>query len=404
MSKFKTRKEMKTRTVHFTLGENAGRLLVDIAREHLLYSYNPQKALETITGSLTGCPKDIALDIIIGKLILLVDKDRITFNCVPFNPEIHNIIFNRLDAEGWAERKLLDMKRVSNEWRKALKELGKSIVKNNGRFEFTVKYDALLQYFYDGTAGNLIEVDEDDTISLMCGCVKGIKNFVEECFKILNVIDWIYKSYPGEIPDGFTTLPSEVKNLSTELFEIITGGSDIERLIRRNNIADKMLTSYINDEQNIRNAISEGIKPVDILKGWSAGWLSPDGEYYALNGSIANMLHNQIADALVEAKIIPISEIKDEKLKDIRQNPDEWLEAHGWVKIHGDWILYDGWNRESLPGHTAIPMTEKQKEIIYKYGQVCCNGILKLGFMQERISAARFEMTDILMLRKYFEL
>lgn len=63
---------MKTEYLHFTLGENAGRLLVDIAREHLLYSYNPQKALETITSSLTGCPKDIALDIIIGKLILLV--------------------------------------------------------------------------------------------------------------------------------------------------------------------------------------------------------------------------------------------------------------------------------------------------------------------------------------------
>lgn len=395
---------MRTRTVHFTLGENAGRLLVDIAREHLLYSYNPQKALETITSSLNGCPKDIALNIIIGKLILLVDEDRVTFNCVNFNPEIHKEIFERLDVEGWAERKLLDMKKVSKEWSKAIKELEKSIIKSDGEFEFTVKYDALLKYFYDGTADNLINTDEDDTISLMCGCVKGIRNFIEECFKTLNVIDWMHKSYPGEIPDGFITLPLEVKNLSNELFELIMGVSDIERLIRRNSIADKMLTSYLNDEQNIRDTISEGIRPVDILQGWSAGWLSPDGEYYALNGGIANMLHNQIADALVEAKIIPISERENGELIDIRRNPDEWLESHGWVKIHGDWILYDGWNRACFPGHTAIPMTEKQKETIYKYGQVCCNGILKLGFMQERISAARFEMTEIPMLKKYFEL
>lgn len=174
---------MKTEYLHFTLGENAGRLLVDIAREHLLYSYNPQKALETITSSLTGCPKDIALDIIIGKLILLVDEDRVTFNCVNFNPEIHGGIFERLDAEGWAERKLLDMKRVSNEWSKALKELEKSIVKHNGRFEFTVKYDALLQYFYDGTADNLINIDEDDTINLMCGCIKGVEEFHRGMFQ-----------------------------------------------------------------------------------------------------------------------------------------------------------------------------------------------------------------------------
>lgn len=395
---------MKTESLHFTLGENAGRLLVDIAREHLLYSYNPQKALKTITNSLVGCPKDIALDIIIGKLILLVDDDRVTFNCVNFNPEIHKGIFERLDAEGWAERKLLDMKRVSNEWSKALKELEKSIVKNNGRFEFTVKYDALLQYFYDGTADNLINIDEDDTINLMCGCIKGIKNFIEECFKTLNIIDWIYKSFPGEIPDGYTMLPYEVKNLSGELFELIMGNSEIEGIIRKNSIADKMLTTYLDSEQNIREVISEGIKPVDILQGWSAGWLSPDGEYYALNGSIANMLHNQIADALVVAGIIPIGRPEDGKAIDNRKNPDEWLESHGWVKIHGDWILYDGWNRAQIPGYKAVPMTEKQKEIIYKYGQVCCNGILKLGFTQERVSAERFEMTDIPMLRKYFDL
>ena len=170
---------MKTESLHFTLGENAGRLLVDIAREHLLYSYNPQKALETITKSLVGCPKDIALDIIIGKLILLVDEDRVTFNCVNFNLEIHKGIFERLDAEGWAERKLLGMKKVSKEWSKAIKELEKSIIKSDGKFEFTVKYDALLKYFYDGTADNLINPDEDDTISLMCGCIKGVRNFIE---------------------------------------------------------------------------------------------------------------------------------------------------------------------------------------------------------------------------------
>lgn len=75
------------------------------------------------------------------------------------------------------------MKRVSNEWSKALKELEKSIVKHNGRFEFTVKYDALLQYFYDGTADNLINIDEDDTINLMCGCIKGVRNFIDGMFQ-----------------------------------------------------------------------------------------------------------------------------------------------------------------------------------------------------------------------------
>ena len=49
---------MKTRKVHFTLGESAGQLIVSIAREHLIYSLNPDKALKAIKDSLVGCPTE----------------------------------------------------------------------------------------------------------------------------------------------------------------------------------------------------------------------------------------------------------------------------------------------------------------------------------------------------------
>lgn len=61
----------------FILGENTGKLLVDIAREQLLYKYNPEQAVKTLTDSLDGLSRELALEIILGKFILTVDDDRV---------------------------------------------------------------------------------------------------------------------------------------------------------------------------------------------------------------------------------------------------------------------------------------------------------------------------------------
>lgn len=58
----------RTRILHFTLGENAGKLLIDIAREHLTCNYDTDRAMRTLTESL-NCSKEIALDILSGKAV-----------------------------------------------------------------------------------------------------------------------------------------------------------------------------------------------------------------------------------------------------------------------------------------------------------------------------------------------
>lgn len=70
--------ETVKRTVHFTLGEGAGKLLTDIAREKIIYSLMPNEGLATIQESLIGCPKNIALDIIKGKLVLKTAEDNVS--------------------------------------------------------------------------------------------------------------------------------------------------------------------------------------------------------------------------------------------------------------------------------------------------------------------------------------
>lgn len=48
-------------TIHFTLGDRAGALIMQIAQEKLLYDYDPQKAIEVLTGSLPGLPTSLLL-------------------------------------------------------------------------------------------------------------------------------------------------------------------------------------------------------------------------------------------------------------------------------------------------------------------------------------------------------
>lgn len=142
--------------------------------------------------------------------------------------------------------------------------------------------------------------------------------------------------------------------------------------------------------------------PVNILDNYSAGWLSPQGKYYALNGMYPDLIHSEIAATLFQEEEIR-KELVYEKDYEYEKNPDFILEQNGWVKIHGSSICFDGWNLHNR-GKKNIAMTEIQKSMIYEYGQICCKGRLRLGYRQDTISAALFNITELPMLQKYFEL
>ena len=62
----------------------------------------------------------------------------------------------------------------------------------------------------------------------------------------------------------------------------------------------------------------------DILDGYDAGWLSPEGDFYGENGDVGNMIHLVIADTL-SLHTVSIGDSK---------NSDYALERLGWIKIH----------------------------------------------------------------------
>jgi len=106
---------------------------------------------------------------------------------------------------------------------------------------------------------------------------------------------------------------------------------------------------------------------------------------------------------MLEAGIIP-KDYKDDGQEFLYTSPDSYLGNKGWMKIHGDWILFEGydegheWKEDNSP-------TDAQLKELYRYGQNCCAGSLKLGYSKHHMSAVNIEKVNKVQLRmKYFKL
>lgn len=80
-----------------------------------------------------------------------------------------------------------------------------------------------------------------------------------------------------------------------------------------------------------------GILQKDIMDGYDAGWLSPDGEFYGADGETSSMIHMNLAEQIFNApcNIYAVRMAKDGvSIMSGIESPEYWLEKHGWVKIH----------------------------------------------------------------------
>ena len=84
-------------------------------------------------------------------------------------------------------------------------------------------------------------------------------------------------------------------------------------------------------------------------------------------------------------------------------NPDNILGRKGWVKVHGNWVLYEGYERVCL-GEDEVPITDEQIQALYMYGQYM-GGWLDFGFQRHRVTAVNIPDIDKLQYPlKYFKL
>lgn len=397
---------MDTQTLHFRVGAEMGIRLAEIAQEHFIYQENIDKALNVFNESFGGgCPEDLQLALLSGEKIILVDEEEQQFVVVDRSDYMHlDKAYPKIDFVDYFERKRNQMNDTLKGLEVALEEVAQKF-RNSSTYRFDFSVGAVVNYLYGDDEQMLDEVRDNWELNQMRTLLEVTKSFIVKSYRLAELSRKVNGLYHLNI--NFETfhlmvLAEKVRKFKDLNFEMFNDGY--------NDTSDYMngvsLSSYMNAVEEIDEVLSAGIEPIDIMDNYSAGWLSPEGEYYALNGEIANMLHNQIADALQEKGLIPMYENEREAELDIKMNPDAWLEQQGWVKIHGNNVHFAG-NLNPTLGKPIVHITDKQIEMIRDYITDCHQCLIKAGWRLEKTSIGMFTglaMKDkIALYKKYFD-
>lgn len=351
----------------FTIGKGFGQMLQRIAWEKLTEKYNPREAVEIITKSLPGCTEGMAVDILDGKIILGEDEATQEVTGTPGAGGKFN---------DWIREQRIHLEEEAKEWVKSLEGIRQEIADAGGKFEFSVRYPELISYLSGDKDAGLLDYPHSNVVEQIKGTVEGAENFFVKVGEVYEVIVWMCDA----LNTSRVLFSDSVLRVRTILDSLACSDPEVEASIRKQDFQKQRLSEFMEEREENQTEL----EPVEITEGYDAGWLSPDGDFYGLNGSTGNLLHLNIAERLLASKKIPVKEMR---------TPDRWLEENGWVKICHDWILFSG----SFYGKT---LTEAQIDKLYRYGQACCEGVLLLGTSQEPITAVRLRATEPLMLNK----
>lgn len=358
----------------FTIGKGFGQMLQRIAWERLTEKLSPMAAVEIITQSLPGCTEGMAVDILDGKVILSEDEETQEVLGTPGDGGKFN---------DWIREQRIHLEEEAKEWVKSLEGIRQEIADAGGKFEFTVRYPELVSYISGCEDAGLLDNPHSGTVEQIKGVVEGANGFFVRVGEVYEVIVWMCDA----LNISRVLFSDSVLRVRAILDSLACSDPEVEASIRKQDFQKQRLSEWMENEKKIEEYHQTELKPVEITEGYDAGWLSPDGDFYGLNGSVGNMLHLNIAERLLASKKIPVKEMR---------NPDRWLEENGWVKVHHDWILFSG----PFFGKT---LTDVQIEKLYRYGQVCHRGVLRLGVSQVQITAARLRETEPIMLNKFFD-
>lgn len=365
---------METQTVHFSV---SGEYLTNFARGRFADG-DPKKAVEVLTIGLNGMPLGIACDIVMGKKKLVgwneleLEDDNVSehsgikLDWEDAYKRLCNKYFEQLGMMQMLKRRIIHYGNSVNSYGACYRRDGfedsktyETVRLKDDREDYTRR-----KYRFDEITEELLFVSER--------LGKTLLDLPVEKFEPMPDFVTLHKPNDAKMHFDFDyLLNGDIKTIENE---------DDDRQIRMQEVIKEgeavksQVDSFIDNSIKIEKKLSKKIKPNDILDMNSAGWLAPNGDWYGLDGDIANQLHNQIAEALVKAKIIKL-----EKDDVYGFNPDLYLAKNGWVKVHGHGLMYEGYNNQKHYDRPNLPLTEIQKEKLEQYGQRLDPPVLKLG-------------------------
>ena len=394
-----------TNLVHMQIGENLGDLLLDIAQDHLING-EIDKVISTYTDSLCGFTKEYALMVLKGQAVLVVDKEKQLINLVDDEDAIEA---NKEKLYDWA---FFVQKKVSE-----LKEAYKVLKKIENVFERWCPYDingySLRDFVldkYDEESAALVGIHNiaakliagqgfeskyssgqsiwhsvEDRVQF--GTADKVDNALFYTVQYVNDIRTLYKDFKlfstvyGFLRDNNMVMRWPlIEDLAQHICSVLSSFGenkngydnpicDDSLFNFRKELLEWLSTSFFGKEY-----IENGILVKNIEDGYDAGWLSPEGDFYGAFGATSSMIHLSIAEDLFKKKY------QEQMLKDGvslmgSENPDNWLEKQGWIKIHHNEIYgyFSGcFDEDRTLVYKPMP-TEVQIDAICRYADMYCN-------------------------------
>ena len=425
------------------LGENLGEILLEIAQEHIRKG-EPDKAIETYTSSLHGFTEEYALMLLKNEGVLVTDPNGMDMD-LKDDTEL-------LEAN---KKYIYDWQSIMNKQEEYISELRTENHKIATCFMLNTKHNSvndfnLMEY------GKRIESKFDDgSFGMHHLCARAISGVGfadvhssgEPSWERLreNVINDDACSYErtlfylAEYVNNIRLLAKEYKSF-TNTYSFLEKHGMIEHIPFVENVFEdiiKILDNFSNpntgyyhpmcDEEiadlkeDITGIIAKttfgweylqsGIIQKNILDGYDAGWLSPDGEFYGGVGEVSAMIHMNLAEQIYSGGGKYGKQMKKDKVSIWSTNsPEQWLQKNGWVKIHHQDCYGSFIGSKDLTDYPYCP-TSTQIKMICKYADALYNGKFyteynSLGMGRhshlEPYSTYKVKQMDDIMLHKIF--
>lgn len=404
--------------LNIRIGKNIGTILLEIAQT-AIKDGNPQKAIDTYTKALNGFTEEYVVKVLKNDYVLVTDGEVVSLTDSESERISNN--GNITDWNFWLERKLEYMTEICKSLNRIEKQFGRYgnildfnitiPIKNYFGLELAKKVgldDIVAKLIVGEKCGK----EDNDVWDELCSNVKceQPKMHEMELYLIAKYVDNIRilhkeymafaKVYEFLLNNGLADRPLFFeKNLEFAIKKLCRFSDTKNGYYHP--ICNAKLSEYkkqIIDDVNSTPLGNEymriGIVEKNIMDGYDAGWLSPDGKFYGENGPTSNMIHLSIAECLKKNNL----------------NGDRELKNEGWIKIHDDEVYgcFIGELKPSSDFPFAYCPTEIQVKMICDYIDKYHNGKLytrpKIVETTDAISTYKLRQMNKFMLHKLFGL
>ena len=341
----------KTEKLHMKLGQNIGKILLEIAQT-AIQDGNPEKAIKTYTYSLNGFTEDYVIKILKNEYVLITSKDEVSVELIDWENERVSNRDNIIDWNSWMKNRLnvimstvKALNEVRDEFEKhvhgfildynfidpVIDSFGSVLARKVGVHNIAAKLIAGMGFsnlrsnernVWDELCRN-VESDDGEKyqyalyfIVKYVDCIRILHN---EYMSFISSCTFLMKNKLVERPLFLEDKIEAILDKLTEFADTTMG--------YYHHLCNTKLYEY---KENLDNDILSteygkeyrryGVLEKNIMDGYDAGWLSPDGKFYGENGTTSNMIHLRIAEKLSGGNI----------------DGDRKLEEAGWIKIHGN--------------------------------------------------------------------